>query len=321
MGENTGSAVTRIETVDVNGKPFSLTELGFDGNTWLTLKNTLFPEASAGAIQGYLRLCKARNLDPMKKPFAIMSFNSKVRGPDGKDAWEKKEVIISAVNDLRTTAMRTGQYAGCDEAVFGPEVTKQFDGVKRGYQGKPDQPVKASVTYPEWCQLTVYRLLGGQRMPFPGPKVHYEEAFGAEGTGLPNEMWRDRPRGMLEKCAEAAALRRAFPEELGNEPTLEEMHGRDNRAMQDVTPTVSPEQAKANALAAAVGFAAQPQPEPDIQPEPVTVAEPEVLVHTAANDNGRVVQAEVLPPEPKPVAQATASAQPVNGEGDEFFGA
>jgi hypothetical protein len=38
-------------------------------------------------------------------------------------------------------------------------------------------------------------------------------------------MWCRRPFGQIEKCAEAAALRRAFPEEIGNEYTAEEMEG------------------------------------------------------------------------------------------------
>ena len=35
----------------------------------------------------------------------------------------------------------------------------------------------------------------------------------------------NRPVGQLEKCAEAGALRRAFPEEIGNALTAEEMEG------------------------------------------------------------------------------------------------
>jgi hypothetical protein len=38
-------------------------------------------------------------------------------------------------------------------------------------------------------------------------------------------MWSNRPVGQLEKCAEAGALRRAFPEEIGNALTAEEMEG------------------------------------------------------------------------------------------------
>ncbi|MDD0937104.1 recombinase RecT, partial [Xylella fastidiosa subsp. multiplex] len=36
-------------------------------------------------------------------------------------------------------------------------------------------------------------------------------------------MWQKRPFGQLEKCAEALALRKAFPEAVGAQPTAEEM--------------------------------------------------------------------------------------------------
>ena len=39
-------------------------------------------------------------------------------------------------------------------------------------------------------------------------------------------MWKKRPFGQLEKCAEALALRKAFPEAVGAQPTAEEMEGR-----------------------------------------------------------------------------------------------
>jgi len=55
----------------------------------------------------------------------------------------------------------------------------------------------------------------------------------------PNAMWAKRTWGQIEKCAEAAALRAAFPEEIGGVATAEEMHGRatDDEGLTVVTET------------------------------------------------------------------------------------
>jgi hypothetical protein len=57
--------------------------------------------------------------------------------------------------------------------------------------------------------------------------VLWLESYATIGKSeLPNEMWQERAVGQIEKCAEAASLRRAFPEELGNEYSADEMAGR-----------------------------------------------------------------------------------------------
>ena len=70
-------------------------------------------------------------------------------------------------------------------------------------------------------------MVHGERCPFHA-RVFWTEAYATTGRGsdVPNEMWRKRPYGQLEKCTEAAALRKAFPEELGSTYAAEEMEGR-----------------------------------------------------------------------------------------------
>jgi hypothetical protein len=75
-------------------------------------------------------------------------------------------------------------------------------------------------------RITITRELNGKERSFVGPKVYWLEAYAKwADTDVPNEMWANRPVGQLEKCAEAGALRRAFPEEIGNALTAEEMEG------------------------------------------------------------------------------------------------
>jgi hypothetical protein len=83
-----------------------------------------------------------------------------------------------------------------------------------------------TLQFQEWCRVTITRELNGKERRFVGPKVYWLEAYAKwADTDVPNDMWANRPVGQLEKCAEAGALRRAFPEEIGNELTAEEMEG------------------------------------------------------------------------------------------------
>lgn len=175
---------------------------------WRALVDAVFPLAKEPeSVIMALAYCKARKLDPFKKPVHIVPmWNGQLK--------RMVETVWPGIGELRTTAFRTGQYAGRDPSEFGPTVEQKVG--------------KTAVSYPEWCQITVYRNLDGQRVPFPGPRVYWLESYATAGRDdpSPNSMWARRPFGQLEKCAEAAALRSAFPEEVGNEYTAEEMEGR-----------------------------------------------------------------------------------------------
>lgn len=192
---------------------------GVDKGQWKVLVEAIFPAAkSVDAIVMALTYCKSRNLDPFKRPVHIVPMWDSARGGYVETVWP-------GISELRTTASRTKGYAGCDEAEFGPEKTVEIEGrVKRNGNW---ETTKIKMVFPDWCRLTVYRMVDGQKCKFVGPKVKWLETYATQGASdLPNKMWEERPEGQLEKCAEAGALRRAFPEELGNELTAEEMIGR-----------------------------------------------------------------------------------------------
>ena len=181
---------------------------GIDQAGWRALIDAVWPGArTSEAVVLALSYCKARKLDPFKRPVHIVGVWSR----------EQKRVVESCwpgIGELRTTAFRTGLYAGREATEWGPDREMNFEG--------------GSVTYPEWAQVTVHRLdKNGQPRPYPGPRVYWVEAYAtrAHDTVAPNEMWRRRVRGQLDKVAEAAALRAAFPEELGNDYAAEEMEG------------------------------------------------------------------------------------------------
>jgi hypothetical protein len=83
---------------------------------------------------------------------------------------------------------------------------------------------------------------------------NYAVKGGQEKSIAPNAMWTKRPYGQLAKCAEAQALRKAFPE-IASQPTADEMEGKtlhqERRAVAAIMPEPPPELLKASEEAAA----------------------------------------------------------------------
>jgi len=257
---------------------------GIDRGTWKVLVEAIFPAAkSPDSIVMALAYCKARNLDIMKRPVHIVPMWSSATGGMVESVWP-------GIAELRTTAFRTGNYAGCDEAEFGQIVTQSFAGKVKAKDGWKDKTVE--VRFPEWCRITIYRELNGRVCKFVGPKVKWIESYATIGnSSVPNEMWAERPEGQLEKCAEAAALRRAFPEEIGNELTAEEMHGR----------TI---EADARIVSPAIAGSDNGPPDPDAPLAPLTI---EGEAGPQNPDDGLDIPA-ALDRRPKPVAAETIDA-------------
>ena len=194
-------------------------KLGIDIATWRALCEIVYPDATQPeSILLAWNYCKARKLDIMKRVAHIVPI------------WDKHkrvyvDTIWPGIGELRTTAHRTQQYAGRDKTAFGPDMPGKW--TIPGEKNQPDRTIEP--TFPDWAQVTVYRFVNGERCTFAGPIVYWLESYGSTKTGAPNAMWQRRPRGQLEKVAEAAALRLAFPEEVGNEYIDAEAHVPDAR--------------------------------------------------------------------------------------------
>ena len=185
------------------------------------LRTSLYPGAQDESIKMAISYCRATGLDPMHKPVHIVPM------------WDKKsggmrDVIMPGIGLYRTQAARSGDYAGISEPVFGPDVIATLDGV--------------NVTYPEWCRVTVKRLLRTGAIAEFSATERWTENYSAQKRDslAPNAMWLKRPYGQLAKCAEAQALRKAFPE-LGSQPTSDEMEGKE---LGDSSPRVQQKKAE-----------------------------------------------------------------------------
>lgn len=208
------------------------------------LSRSLYPGAKKESVALVLNYCRAARLDPMLKPVHIVPMKVSTGQKDnrGFDIKEERDVIMPGVGLYRIKAAETGQYSGIGEPIFGAMLTMTFVEYiwEEGEDGKRHKRKSESqIEYPEWCQITVFRNVAGTLCEFTA-KEYWIENYAAKGDGTtPNAMWRKRPRAQLAKCAEAQALRKAFPGETGNQPTAEEMEGKefDGRILEhDPTP-------------------------------------------------------------------------------------
>lgn len=173
------------------------------------LASSLYPGAKRESVSMVLAYCRAAGLDPMQKPVHIVPMSVKTGQKDSKgyDVTEMRDVIMPGIGLYRVQAARTGQLLGIDEPVFSGEIP--MPGVEGHW-------------VPESCSVTVHRLVGGQRASFTCREFWLENyATARRDSIVPNPMWKRRARAQLAKCAEAQALRRAFPE-VGTQPTDDE---------------------------------------------------------------------------------------------------
>lgn len=180
------------------------------------LSGSLYPGAAHNSVVMVLAYCKAAQLDPMLKPVHIVPIYQKGRG--------MVDVVMPGIGLYRIQAARTGQYAGISDPEYGPSITAKLAGV--------------DVTYPEWCRVTVKRQMSnGLVAEFTANERWLENyATASKDSAAPNSMWKRRAFAQLAKCAEAQALRKAFPE-VGSAPTADEMEGKSfEEAAKDVSP-------------------------------------------------------------------------------------
>lgn len=183
---------------------------------WRVMTDAIWPGAkSPYSIALAWDYCKARGLDPLKRPVHIVPMWSTALNREVETIWP-------GINEVKTTAARSGAWAGMDPPQWGEDITETFDG---GTDKHDRQLPDVEITYPESCTITVYRIVGGQRCAFT-ETVYWIEAYAPKNrwTKVPNEMWAKRVRGQLHKCTLAAVLRSAFPEE--SDYTAEEMEGK-----------------------------------------------------------------------------------------------
>jgi phage recombination protein Bet len=166
------------------------------------LKRGKFKNFTDDEIEHAAKICDALSLNPFLNQIHFV----KRRNKDGTYSVTAQ----TGIDGFRLHAQRAGGYAGNDEPVFEYAPNDQLR----------DRPIKATVT--------VYRIVGGHKCGFTA-SARWKEYYPGPGQGL----WDKMPHNQLAKCAEALALRKAFPAELSALRTDEEMDQADRPSKAD----------------------------------------------------------------------------------------
>jgi len=152
-----------------------------------TIKATVFPNANNAELSLFFHQCRRLGVHPLDRLIHPVK-----RGSSDGD----RVSFQTSIDYFRSAADNTGEYDGQDEPEFGKLIDDK---------------------YPEFATVKVYRK--GINRPFVGT-ARWSEYYPGEKLGF---MWRKMPHNQLAKCAEALALRKAFPQNLHGLYTDDEM--------------------------------------------------------------------------------------------------
>ena len=177
--------------------------------------------ASQGDLEVFFHVAQRSGLDPFAKQIYMIERQG-------------KQTIQTGIDGFRLIANRSARAAG---EVFGEPETLWCgpDGVWHDVWLNPNNPPAAA--------KVVVQKNGGT---FSAVAL-FNEYAGRKRDGTVNSMWSSKPSIMLAKCAEALALRKAFPQDLSGIYSTEEMQSAevvDAQVTTDHQPAVNPSPSK-----------------------------------------------------------------------------
>lgn len=183
----------------------------FSRDEMSVIKDVIARGASDVELKMFVAMAQKLGLDPLSRQIHCVKRRAKL--PNGE--WGDAMTIVVGIDGYRLVAERTGRYCP------GKAPTYEYDAHGR---------VTSATAY-------VLKLAGGAWHEVSAV-AFWEEYAQLNKDGQPTAMWAKMPRLMLAKCAEALALRRAFPAELSGVYTDDEMQQASNEPAAAPAPVV-----------------------------------------------------------------------------------
>jgi phage recombination protein Bet len=180
------------------------------------IRRTVAKDATSAEFDQFIHICKAVRLDPIRRQIYCFIM--------GKNDPKKRQMtIVTSIGGYRAIAERTGNYR--------PGKTQTFLGEEKDSACNP-----LGISHAE---ATVYKYVHGEwheitESAYWSEFAPLKEIWAPDETGEnrpsgkfqldpKKDNWRRMPRVMIEKCAEAKALRRAWPDDFDGLMAEDEM--------------------------------------------------------------------------------------------------
>lgn len=201
----------------------------FDEKQIAALSQMGLRDVDAGNLSVFLHYCQTTKLDPFARQIYMIGRRDTQNNVT-------RYTIQTSIDGFRVIAKRSNKYRGQLPVEWCGPDGKWTDVWLAGANNPPsaakvqvlhadyDEPITAVAVFDSYCPMT----RNGERMG----------------------LWKTMPEQMIAKCAEALALRKAFPNDLSGIYTEDEMEQEDNaqRSEREVKPKVEKEVTEAEVM-------------------------------------------------------------------------
>ncbi|AUS33400.1 hypothetical protein C1M55_21430 [Rhodococcus qingshengii] len=211
-------------------------------------------DAPKGDLDLFFHQAKRTGLDPFAKQIYMLGRRTKIkvwneRAKRQDEEWVMKYTIQTGIDGYRVTGHRLARLAGDDIAVEGP-FWRGADGGWDDVWLDPNRPPLAAkyIVVKNGVKYSSVAMYG-----------EYVQTYSKDGQQHPNSMWAKMPANQLAKCAEAAAWKKAYPNDFSGmvlEDAVQVIEAESTSVTSERVP--APKGGTAG-LAAALGVTAEPE--------------------------------------------------------------